>query len=285
MIPVWQSGIGSPPLSNRDAKELTMASPRTRPLKVGLLLPDTEGQMDGATPRWADLAGDGAAGGGGRVRLALGDRPLHPSQRDGDAGTVGVLVAARRPRRRHRAGRDRPARHLHRLPQPGAAGQDGRHRRRDQRRPADPRASAPAGTSRSTAPSATPSTTASTRFEEALTIISGLLRDGHVDFDGHVLPGARLRAAPARSPPAGSADHDRHHRRADARPDRPPRRPVERLVQPHGQPGREHDRRCRRQVDAACAAAGRDPATLERTAAVDRRGRAARAVDDVGRRL
>src|SRR6186997_2504490 len=32
-----------------------MAASRRRPLKVGLLLPETEGQMDGATARWPDL--------------------------------------------------------------------------------------------------------------------------------------------------------------------------------------------------------------------------------------
>ena len=36
------------------------------------------------------------------------------------------------------------------------------------------------------------------RFEEAFTIIRGLLRDGAIDFDGDVLPGPRLRAAAAR---------------------------------------------------------------------------------------
>ena len=30
--------------------------PRRRPLKVGLILPDTEREMGGATPRWGDLA-------------------------------------------------------------------------------------------------------------------------------------------------------------------------------------------------------------------------------------
>jgi probable F420-dependent oxidoreductase len=33
-----------------------MASSRTRPLKVGLLLPDTQGQLNGADPRWRDIA-------------------------------------------------------------------------------------------------------------------------------------------------------------------------------------------------------------------------------------
>lgn len=32
------------------------AAVRTRPLQVGLILPDTEREMGGATARWADLA-------------------------------------------------------------------------------------------------------------------------------------------------------------------------------------------------------------------------------------
>ena len=51
------------------------------------------------------------------------------------------------------------------------------------------------------------------RFEEALTIIHGLLRTGQVDFAGQVLPGARVRTAPARPAPGRPADHDRHARR------------------------------------------------------------------------
>jgi probable F420-dependent oxidoreductase len=33
-----------------------MATPQTRPLKIGLLLPDTQGQVNGADPRWRDIA-------------------------------------------------------------------------------------------------------------------------------------------------------------------------------------------------------------------------------------
>ena len=41
------------------------------------------------------------------------------------------------------------------------------------------------------------------RFEEAFTIIRTLLAEGAIDFDGRVLPGARLRAAaPAGDGPA-----------------------------------------------------------------------------------
>ena len=57
-----KSGSGSAPrriydigLPLDDTEERAMGADSKRPLKVGLLLPETEGQMDGATARWADL--------------------------------------------------------------------------------------------------------------------------------------------------------------------------------------------------------------------------------------
>ena len=75
------------------------------------------------------------------------------------------------------------------------------------------------------------------RFEEAVTIITGLLRDGHVDFEGTYYTGPRLRAAPARSTCEWSPHHLRRviGRSAHARPDRSPRRWLEHLVQQHGE--------------------------------------------------
>ena len=35
---------------------------RSRPLKVGLILPDTEREMGGETARWSDLVADGQDG-------------------------------------------------------------------------------------------------------------------------------------------------------------------------------------------------------------------------------
>src|SRR5680860_1223325 len=37
-------------------QELPMTASSLRPLKVGILLPDTENQFDGETARWSDLA-------------------------------------------------------------------------------------------------------------------------------------------------------------------------------------------------------------------------------------
>jgi probable F420-dependent oxidoreductase len=105
------------------------------------------------------------------------------------------------------------------------------------------------------------------RFEEALTIIGGLLRDGHVDFEGrfHQARDCRLIPPPARpgGPPImiGTTGPRMLHlaaRHADAwnawfnwfgnRP--------------------EGIAALRERVDAACADVGRNPATLERTVAV-----------------
>ena len=54
------------------------------------------------------------------------------------------------------------------------------------------------------------------RFAEAIAIIHGLLRTGHVDFDGHVLQRARLRVAAARPAAARPSHHDRVDRPAHA---------------------------------------------------------------------
>ena len=107
------------------------------------------------------------------------------------------------------------------------------------------------------------------RFEEALTIISGLLRDGHIDFEG-----AYYEARDCELRPRGP------------RPDGPPI-----IVGASTAGPRMLDLTARyadgwntwfsstgntvegllpllAKVDAACEAAGRDPATLERSAAV-----------------
>ena len=44
------------PISNPTPEEvIDVVNASARPLKVGLLLPETEGQMNGATARWSDL--------------------------------------------------------------------------------------------------------------------------------------------------------------------------------------------------------------------------------------
>jgi alkanesulfonate monooxygenase SsuD/methylene tetrahydromethanopterin reductase-like flavin-dependent oxidoreductase (luciferase family) len=107
------------------------------------------------------------------------------------------------------------------------------------------------------------------RFEEALAIVAGLLRDGRVDFAGeyYAAPDCKLRPRGPRpnSPPLliGALAHG-------------PR--VLRLVAQYADlwngwltDGRSHPDAVpplRAAVDAACAAVGRDPATLGRTVAV-----------------
>jgi alkanesulfonate monooxygenase SsuD/methylene tetrahydromethanopterin reductase-like flavin-dependent oxidoreductase (luciferase family) len=66
------------------------------------------------------------------------------------------------------------------------------------------------------------------RFEEAIRIVAGLLKDGRVDVA--VPPGPRLRTAPAGAAPTRPAAAGRHGRPTNAAADRPPRRPVERGV-------------------------------------------------------
>ena len=48
-------------------------------MKVGLILPDTEREMGGATARWSDLVADGQDGRGSRLRFDLERRPSHLS--------------------------------------------------------------------------------------------------------------------------------------------------------------------------------------------------------------
>jgi len=102
------------------------------------------------------------------------------------------------------------------------------------------------------------------RFEEALFIISGLLREGRVDFEGRYYSARECELRPRgprpQGPPILVGAHGERMLRLTAQfadawnadwfvhPDQAP--PV------------------RAEVDAACAAVGRDPATLERTLAV-----------------
>ncbi|CAA9582170.1 MAG: hypothetical protein AVDCRST_MAG88-3476, partial [uncultured Thermomicrobiales bacterium] len=193
-------------------------------------------------PRRHAAALDGPAGhrparGGRRLRLALDPRPSHPPVGGADARGVGVLVAPVGHRRRHQARRTRDDRPLHQLPQPGAAGEDGRHPRRDQRRAADPGAGggvARAGVHRLRLPVRPP----------RQPLRGGLHHHPHAPAGGAdrrrgpLLPGARVRAAATRPAPARAAPPGRHARRADAAPDGARGGPVERLAGDAGQRSR-----------------------------------------------
>ena len=68
------------------------------------------------------------------------------------------------------------------------------------------------------------------RFEEAIQIVSALLKTGAVDFDGRVLPGARMCAEAPRTPAQRPADHGWHQGPQDAQANRPVCRYLERLL-------------------------------------------------------
>ena len=97
--------------------------------------------------------GHGDRGGGGRLRLGLGDGPLLPVAADGRARRSRCSTRTRcsarwrRGRRAVRLGTHGDRRHVS---QPGASGQDRHDARRHQWRPGDPRASARPGTTSST---------------------------------------------------------------------------------------------------------------------------------------
>ena len=179
---------------------------------------------------------------------------------------MGGLDDARRRWRRPPRGSARAARRLHRLPQPGDAGQDGRHRRRDQRRPADPRPRGGLERDRVPRRSASRSTTASRASRR------------------------RSRSSGRCSAKATSTSRARSTRRATASSCRAPARPggPPLMVGSSGRgcsrsrcptstrgtsgsptPATARGRRAApRQVDEACRAVGRDPAEVERTVAV-----------------
>jgi probable F420-dependent oxidoreductase len=105
------------------------------------------------------------------------------------------------------------------------------------------------------------------RFEEAFAIIGGLLRDGHVDFAGryHQARDCRLLPPPVRKggpPLMVGTTGPRMLRLAAAHADAWNAWFNWFGNRPEGIPA------LREQVDAACAAVGRDPGTLQRTVAV-----------------
>ena len=112
------------------------------------------------------------------------------------------------------------------------------------------------------------------RFEEALTIVAGLLRNGYMDYEGayYQVQDCELRPRGPRSqgPPilVGSSSTGKRMLRLAARHADIWNRDFD-AVNPGFSPYSAEDlRESQIRVDAACAAIGRDPATLKRTAGV-----------------
>ncbi len=103
------------------------------------------------------------------------------------------------------------------------------------------------------------------RFEEALTIIATLLREGEIDFDGQYYQARECELHPRGPRPKGppimvGATRDRMNRLAA--------RHADILNRDFGPTSHADLEAWHARVDAACASVGRDPATLERTVAV-----------------
>ena len=244
-----------------------MTPTRTRPLKVGLLLPETEGQLNGGTARWADLLAmartaeqmgfDSIWVTDHLIQRHAGQAPRGPWEcwsllaalaavtERAEIGTLVVCTGYRNPallaKMADTVDEISGGRLILGL---GAGWHEPEYRAFGY--PFDHRVA---------------------RFEEALTVIAGLLREGHVDFHGtyyeardcELRPrgprpngpplmigsiGERMLGLTARHADAWNAWWDKTGNRAENIP----------ALQ---------DR-----IDAACREAGRDPATLERTVAV-----------------
>lgn len=237
-----------------------------RPLKVGLLLPDTEGQMDGRSPRWSDmLALTKLAEDVGFDSVWVTDHFIHESA-EGSRGPwecwsllsaiaavtnrveIGPLVVC--------TGFRNPAL-LAKMADTveeisggrlilglGAGWNEAEYRAFGY--PFDNRVA---------------------RFEEALTIITGLLRDGQIDFDGRFYQARECELRPRGPRPSGppimigttgkrmlglTAKHADQWNVWFS--------PIDNSL--------EKLEPLLSDVDAACSAEGRDPSSLARTAAV-----------------
>ncbi|CAA9554940.1 MAG: POSSIBLE OXIDOREDUCTASE, partial [uncultured Thermomicrobiales bacterium] len=196
---------------------------------------DWDGAADRGGRRGADGglrrdAGDGAAGGGGRIRLRLGLRPPPlslPGQ--ADQGNLGGVDNPHCPGGGDRAGGTGNAGALHRVPQPRPAGQDGRRPRRGERRTPDPGHRcrlARAGVRRLRLPLRPPRQPLRGGDRDH----PPLAADRRRGPAGNLLPGKGGREPAARSAPGRAADPGRDRRRADAAADRPLCRRLEHLL-------------------------------------------------------
>ena len=246
-----------------------MPSPRTRPLKVGIFLPHLEREFAGTTPRWTDiLAIAQRAEALGFDSLWIADHFLYPplpgtSERLGtwecwtmlaalaatttriELGSLVCCTSFRNPALLAKMADTVDEISGGRLILGLGAGWNELEFSAFGY-PYDHRAS---------------------RFEEALTIIHGLLREGHVDFAGNYYQARNCELRPRGPRPHGppimvGTTAPRLLRVAARYADSVNGWSIDFNNHPIGIP------LVRAEVDAACLEIGRDPATLERSAAV-----------------
>lgn len=243
-----------------------MTTPSKRPLKIGLLLPETEGQMNGETARWRDLlAMTETAEAVGFDSVWVTDHFIHRTETETrgpwecwslvsaiaavtnrvEIGTLVLCTGFRNPALLAKMADTVEEISGGRLILGiGAGWNEPEYRAFGY--PFDNRVN---------------------RFEEALTIITSLLRTGNVDFEGRFYTARDCELRPRGPRPAGppiligttgKRMLDLTARHADEW--NVWFSPIDNSA--------EQLRDLLAEVDAACAAAGRDPATLVRSAAV-----------------
>jgi probable F420-dependent oxidoreductase len=246
--------------------EEPMSVTRTRPLKIGLLLPDTEDQLNGETARWSDLlAMTRAAEAMGFDSVWVTDHFIHRTETETrgpwecwsllsalaavtervEIGPLVVCTAFRNPALLAKMADTVDEISGGRLILGVGAGWN-EPEYRAFGYPFDHRFD---------------------RFEEALTIITGLLRDGHIDFAGtyYSARGCELRPRGPRKngPPIMIGTTGKRMLALTAR-----HADQWNVWYSHTGNRVEGVAPLLAAVDAACAEAGRDPKSLERTVAV-----------------
>lgn len=172
-----------------------MTSQPAGAMKVGLVLPIAEDDATHATLGYRAIREVALQAEAAGLDLGVGLRPpALPIWREPHRWHLGGLEPAGGAGRGHHARAARHDRDVRAVPQPGRVGQDGRHRRRDQRRAAD--LGLGAGWHQPEfGRLGAPFDHKVDRFEEALQIIVPLLREGRVDFTGkyYSAPNCELR--------------------------------------------------------------------------------------------
>ena len=160
--------------------------------RIGIQLPEVE--RDVRWPEYRAMAR--AAEEVGFDSIWLGDHLLYREEGKPERGPWEVWTHAGRACRGHRAGRARPARGMHRVPPAGPDREDGGDARRGVRAGASCSASEPGWNEPEFRAFGLPYDHRVSRFEEAFTIIRGLLAGERVTLDGRFFKAEDLALLP-----------------------------------------------------------------------------------------